>query len=87
MPCPLLTDHIPQSTIRTLAAIKPTRDLRARLQAASAGMTEAESRELNQFHDLLDRCLNVNPDKRILPADALKHPFFTQKVHSVGGRR
>lgn len=50
-------------------------------------MTEAESRELNLFHDLLDRCLNVNPDKRILPADALKHPFFAQKVHSAGGRR
>ncbi|KAL8371651.1 hypothetical protein RB595_001447 [Gaeumannomyces hyphopodioides] len=76
-----------KSTVRTLAAIKPTRDLRARLQAASAGMTEAESRELNLFHDLLDRCLNVNPDKRILPADALKHPFFAQKVHSAGGRR
>ncbi|KAL8301741.1 hypothetical protein RB597_002255 [Gaeumannomyces tritici] len=75
------------STVRTLAAIKPTRDLRARLQAASAGMTEAESRELNLFHDLLDRCLNVNPDKRILPADALKHPFFAQKIHSAGGRR
>ncbi|KAL8285078.1 hypothetical protein RB597_002255 [Gaeumannomyces tritici] len=76
-----------KSTVRTLAAIKPTRDLRARLQAASAGMTEAESRELNLFHDLLDRCLNVNPDKRILPADALKHPFFAQKIHSAGGRR
>lgn len=42
-------------------------------------MDDAETKELNQFHDLLDRCLSLNPDKRILPGDAIKHPFFTQR--------
>ena len=62
-----------------MAIVKPTRDLRTRLLAASGGMTDAESRELNHFIDLLERCLTLNPDKRITPSEALKHPFFTIK--------
>ncbi|CAK7233604.1 U4/U6 small nuclear ribonucleoprotein prp4 [Sporothrix curviconia] len=68
-----------KTTIKTIPVIKPTRDLRTRLMAASVGMNDAESKDLSQFHDLLDRCLNLNPDKRILPNDALKHPFFTAR--------
>ena len=71
-----------QPTVKILPVIKPTRDLRTRLTGASSGMSETETRELNLFHDLLDRCLAVNPDKRITPVDALKHPFFTSRVHS-----
>ncbi|KAI0012141.1 kinase-like protein [Xylariaceae sp. FL0662B] len=69
-----------KTTIRTLAVIKPTRDLRTRLLAASGGMNDVESRDLNHFVDLLERCLALNPDKRITPSEALKHPFFTAKV-------
>ncbi|KJR86209.1 serine/threonineeeee-protein kinase PRP4 [Sporothrix schenckii 1099-18] len=69
-----------KTTIKTLPVIKPARDLRTRLQAASTGMSEAESKDLQLFHDLLDRCLNLNPDKRILPSDALRHPFFTARA-------
>jgi len=45
-------------------------------------MNETETRELNLFHDLLDRCLALNPDKRITPLEALKHPFFTSRALS-----
>lgn len=62
--------------MRTMAIVKPTRDLRARLTAASGGMNDAETRDLNHFIDLLERCLALNPDKRITPSEALKHPFF-----------
>jgi serine/threonine-protein kinase PRP4 len=55
---------------------KPTRDLRTRLMAASTNMDDAEARELQQFIDLLEHCLALNPDKRLKPLDALKHPFF-----------
>jgi len=65
--------------VRTLAVVKPTRDLRTRLLAASSGLGEAENRELNHFIDLLEHCLTLNPDKRIKPVDALKHPFFTSQ--------
>lgn len=60
--------------------VKPIRDLRARLMTASGGMDEAEARHLNHFHDLLDRCLAVNPDKRMTPSEALRHPFFQDKI-------
>lgn len=69
-----------QTNVRILPVIKPTRDLRTRLTAASSGMDEAEARHLNHFHDLLDRCLAVNPEKRISPTDALRHPFFQEKI-------
>lgn len=69
-----------KTTVRTLAIVKPTRDLRTRLMAASGGMTDIESRDLNNFVDLLERCLTLNPDKRLTPSEALKHPFFLSKV-------
>lgn len=62
--------------IKTLNFNKPTRELRPRLLSAASGMTDAESRDLNLFIDLLDRCLNLNPEKRCTPAEALKHPFI-----------
>jgi len=70
-----------KTNIRALASVKPTRDLRTRLLAASAGMDDAESRELNHFVDLLERCLTLNPDKRLTPAEALRHPFFVMRGH------
>ncbi|KAI2471183.1 kinase-like protein [Annulohypoxylon bovei var. microspora] len=69
-----------KTTVRTLAIVKPTRDLRTRLLAASGGMNDVESRDLNHFVDLLERCLTLNPDKRITPSEALKHPFFMTKL-------
>ncbi|KAF5494727.1 Serine/threonine-protein kinase prp4 [Colletotrichum siamense] len=68
-----------KTTARVLPVVKPTRDLRTRLFAASAGMNDAETRDLNHFVDLLEHCLTLNPEKRIKPADALKHPFFTAR--------
>ncbi|KAM0330194.1 hypothetical protein ACHAQA_004368 [Verticillium albo-atrum] len=69
-----------KTAVRTLAIVKPTRDLRTRLTAASAGMSDAESRDLNHFIDLLEHCLALNPEKRMKPLDALKHPFFTSRL-------
>lgn len=75
--------RVTQTTIKTLAVIKPTRDLRTRLMAASTGMDDAETRDLNHFVDLLDQCLALNPDRRIKPAEALRHPFFTSRAGSA----
>ena len=69
-----------QTAVRALSLVKPTRDLRTRLMAAAGGMTDVEARELSQFVDLLEHCLMLNPDKRIKPAEALKHPFFAAKT-------
>lgn len=72
-----------KTAVRTLSIVKPTRDLRTRLMAASEGMTDTESRELNHFIDLLEHCLALNPEKRIKPSDAIKHPFFTARAHAT----
>lgn len=69
-----------KTTVKTLAVVKPTRDLRTRLLAASSDLSDAETRELNHFVDLLERCLTLNPDKRLTPSEALRHPFFTHRV-------
>lgn len=69
-----------QTTVKTLAVVKPTRDLRTRLLAVSSGLSEIALRDLNHFIDLLERCLALNPDKRITPVEALKHPFFSSKT-------
>lgn len=60
---------------------KPTRDLKSRLMAqGTRGMPDAEVKELTMFLDLLDRCLSLNPEKRITPAEALKHPFLAPRM-------
>lgn len=68
-----------RAVTRVLDFKKPTRDLKQRLTGkGTKGMSggETEQKEVNLFMDLLDKCLNVNPEKRCTPSDALKHPFI-----------
>jgi len=68
--------------------VKPTRDLKSRLMAATTGngigskkvIPEADLKEVNLFADLLDRCLNLNPERRLTPVEALKHPFIHRSI-------
>lgn len=46
--------------------------------ANAKGLDDGEIKELYSFIDLLDRCLNLNSEKRCSPAEALKHPFITK---------
>ena len=46
--------------------------------SASKGLTDVETKELALFADLLDRCLELNPEKRCTPQEALKHPFISR---------
>ncbi|KAL2066930.1 hypothetical protein VTL71DRAFT_1354 [Oculimacula yallundae] len=66
--------------VKTLTFAKPSRDLRTRLMSASKGLTEVETKDLALFADLLDRCLALNPEKRITPTEALKHPFILKMM-------
>jgi serine/threonine-protein kinase PRP4 len=61
---------------------KPTRDMKTRLLSKTSNMTDEEIRLLNAFVDLLDKCLNLNPEKRITVREALSHPFVTGKIQS-----
>ena len=68
-----------KDTIRVLNFTKPSRDLKTRLMGSLKGMNDAETKEVNLFVDLLERCLNLNPEKRCTPAEALKHPFIMRQ--------
>jgi len=60
---------------RTVHITKPTRDLRARMPRPSEKVKEDETKLLNSFIDLLDKCLALDPARRCTPKEALLHPF------------
>lgn len=69
-----------RDVVKILNFNKPTRELKPRLLAINSQMQDSEIKELNLFIDLLDKCLNLNPEKRCTPAEALKHPFIYRPV-------
>ena len=55
--------------------LDPAKGLKARLSVNVKGMRPEELREHNAFVDLMDRCLQLDPARRISPSDALRHAF------------
>ena len=55
----------------------PTKDLLAAMRSSKAGGDDP--RLVANLTDLLDKCISLDPTKRMQVNDALKHPFFTQK--------
>lgn len=53
-------------------------DLKSRLASPAIlrGLDEAEARRTQSFVDFLSRCLEVDPQKRITPQEALRHAFL-----------
>lgn len=64
--------------VRTDIRQHPTRDIKARVLAAARikNLDTEETKKARQFADLLDKCLRMDPEKRIGPNEALQHPFF-----------
>ncbi|KII89474.1 hypothetical protein PLICRDRAFT_109520 [Plicaturopsis crispa FD-325 SS-3] len=63
--------------VRNVHMAKPTRDLRSRLMpSASVKLKDDENKLLMSFIDLLDKCLSLDPARRITPKEALVHPFI-----------
>jgi serine/threonine-protein kinase PRP4 len=66
-----------QDVIRNVHISKSSRDLRTRLMPpASAKLKDDESKMITSFIDLLDKCLALDPARRIQPKEALNHPFI-----------
>lgn len=66
--------------VKKITFIKPVRDIKSRIMAASTSDSDEENRLVQAFVDLLDKCLILGPDKRLTPKEALSHPFITGKV-------
>ncbi|KAI9276600.1 kinase-like domain-containing protein [Sporodiniella umbellata] len=66
--------------VKKITFIKPVRDVKSRIMAACTSNSDEESRLIQAFIDLLDKCLILGPDKRLTPKEALMHPFITGKV-------
>ncbi|KAJ8595834.1 kinase-like protein [Rhizopogon salebrosus TDB-379] len=65
------------NVVRKVHISKPSRDLRARLMPpASVKMKDDEMKLLTSFIDLLDKCLALDPARRVTPKEALIHPFI-----------
>ncbi|KAJ9480172.1 Non-specific serine/threonine protein kinase [Pseudozyma hubeiensis] len=66
------------SVVRRVMLQKPSSDLRSRLLPADAvkQLKADEVKMTNHFIDLLERCLELDPAKRIKPKDALEHAFL-----------
>ncbi|KAJ1502471.1 U4/U6 small nuclear ribonucleoprotein prp4 [Coelomomyces lativittatus] len=65
--------------VKSLQLKSATSDLKTRLPKSylGTGYSEEDHRMLLQFIDLLDKCLQLNPEKRITPLESLRHPFIT----------
>lgn len=64
-----------KDVVKPLNIQRPLTELKQRILVGSS-VLEAEAALLSSFVDLLGRCLELNPEKRITPAEAFRHPFI-----------
>ncbi len=62
--------------------IQPTRDLLGDL-TADPQLSAPILRKVQQFKDILDKMLVLDPTKRISLADALTQPFITEPIEEA----
>ena len=61
--------------VKPMNLTKPVRELKHRILGSGA-VVEGEGQLLASFIDFLGRCLELNPEKRITPSEAFRHPFI-----------
>ncbi|KAH7317491.1 kinase-like domain-containing protein [Rhizoctonia solani] len=63
------------NVVKRVTISKPTKDMRGRIMAAAGKMSDEETKLTLAFVDLIDKCLALDPARRITPKEALMHPF------------
>lgn len=68
--------------------VKPVHDMRAvrdlTREIVRAGGSSADKRKLEQFGNLLERALIIDPEKRLTPNEALTHAFVREPAMASG---
>lgn len=64
----------------TIARPTPAKELKARVFAGAKNLGLEQAKELSLFVDLLDRCLSLDPLRRITPNEALRHEFISRSA-------
>lgn len=62
-----------------MTTITASRDLLQSL-IGSQKLDDAHLRKVQQLRDFLEKCLMLDPSKRITINQALTHPFITEKI-------
>ncbi len=62
---------------------KITRDIGTLLNAVEIELSEEDQKKLAQLKELLERCLTLDPNKRLTPDEALSHPFINYGMQKI----
>ncbi|CDJ58886.1 CMGC kinase, Dyrk family, putative [Eimeria maxima] len=80
-----------QDIHRIIHDLRPTKNITESLLDKQSGLTGTPAkinflrRKMRQFGDLLEKCLTLDPQKRLTPDEALQHPFVKESMHFVEG--
>lgn len=55
--------------------------------AALLAGSEGDRRKVAQLADLLERCMHLDPDKRLSPKEALRHPFIKDTATAAARKK
>ena len=68
--------------VTVMSTVNATVDLKKELLGGQSvsRVPEEQLRKINQLADLLDKCLSLDPSKRMTVNQALVHPFIVEKV-------
>lgn len=69
-----------QDKVVVMSIIRPTRDIMRELQPPNQAVLPSDAKKLQQFKDLLERMLVLDPLKRASVNHCLAHPFIQDKV-------
>ena len=68
-----------QEKVTIMSSVPVTFDLLAAL-VGEQSLDDAHMRKVHQFKDFLEKCLALDPMKRLSINQALTHPFITEKI-------
>jgi serine/threonine-protein kinase PRP4 len=78
-----ITGKITMRQLNFKSSGEPGKDIRSRLSNNSKGLGPLEMKEHMAFVDLLDKCLHLDPARRISPNEALRHGFIAHAAQPI----